>query len=796
MVKRRLLALVLLCLVGLSWGPDARAADVLTPEETAKLATAKTTIDRLDKEKDSRVDSFSGLLELRDQLDVSRSSVRDVINVLNDKLKAAQAQLAELGAPPAAGAPPEPPQQAAEREEKQALVKEIDGQFRAVRAIQVQGDQLWDALNDLRRTLFNRRIFLLQDSFVSPDFWRRTISDSLPDFLWRARYKLLDIDRAIEARQGWPKLYGLAAFLLLLALGLLKFNHWIGRKQAVIARDQTGPAAKHVVVAHALLALVRFAAPFAISAIAIIASVTRIEIVPDEVRDFLIGVAGALLAYGIGASASRAVLSPGNGYYRILRTDDASAQRMVHLLDGMLIAYFSGLVVLGLTQMLMAHLLITVAATGLTAATVVAVGALTFFRNRSRDAEREVVGLVRAPLHLLKPIGAVLGIVVIVSLLLGYIALASFIVGRALASLIVLCLAVLVYLAIEYVFHDMLAPGQPGNTRIASILGINPQTVDLFATILSGTLRTLTVACTILIMLSPWGIEFGNINPFEDVFFGVRFGDVRGWIGAAGIAIILFTVGLAATRFFVGWLDGQLLPRTTLNDGVRHSITTIAGYLGFIIALTVALGQAGVQLQNIALVASALSVGIGFGLQQVVSNFVAGLIVLAERPIRVGDVIVVKGEEGKVRKISVRATELQLGEQSTVIVPNSDIVSSIVKNRSFHNPMHRTTVKFVLAHDMDLKRSFALMLAAADAHPNVEKTPEPKVSIVRVSEIGIELDLNIICERIGVMDTVRTDLYLEIMSAFAAAGIYLARGPHVDVRVERPAAEPVPPAAS
>lgn len=796
MVKNRLSALLLFCLAALVWAPALRAADVLTPEETGKLSKAKAMVERLDKEKDQRADSFPGLLELRDQLDVSREDLREIVNALNEKLKAAQAQLAELGAPPAAGAPPEPPQQTSEREEKQALVKEIDGHFRAARAIQVQADQLWDALNDLRRTLFNRRIFLLQDSFVSPDFWRRTITESLSDFLWRARYKLLDIDRAIEARQGWPKLYGLAGFVLLLALGLVMLNGWLGRQQKEIALEREGVAEKRAVVAHALLALVRFAAPFAVSATVIIATVTRLEIVPGEVREFLVGVAGALLAYGVGGGACRAVLSPNDGYYRILRTDDVSAWRMVHLLDGMLIAYFSGLVILGLTQMLLAHLVITVAATGLTAATVVAVGALSFFRNRSRDADRVVVGLVRAPLHLLKPIGVVLGIAVLVSLLLGYIALASFLVGRALASLIVLCLAVLAYLAIEFVFHDMLAPGQPGNTRIARLLGINPQTVDLFATILSGTLRMLTVVCTVLIMLSPWGIEFGNINPFEDVFFGVRFGDVRGWIGAAGIAVVLFTVGLAATRFFVAWLDGQLLPRTTLNDGVRHSITTIAGYLGFVIALTVALGQAGVQLQNIALVASALSVGIGFGLQQVVSNFVAGLIVLAERPIRVGDVIVVKGEEGKVRKISVRATELQLGEQSTVIVPNSDIVSSIVKNRSFHDPMHRTTVKFVLAHDMDLKRTFAIMLAAAAAHPNVEKTPEPKVSIVRVTEIGIELDLNIICERIGVMDTVRTDLYLEIMSAFAAAGIYLARGPHVDVRVERPAAEPVPPAAS
>lgn len=751
-----------------------RAAEILSPEDSARLSSAKAAVERIEAERSKQAESFGGLLELREQLDTVRDSIRDVVSGINEKLQAAQAQLAELGPAPAAGAPPEAPQNAAERTEKQALVTEIEGHFRTARALQVKADQLWDTLNDLRRTLFNRRIFLLQDSFVSPDFWHRVVTVSLPDFYWRAKFKWLDIDRSIEARQGWPMLYALAVFILLLAVGLIAFNIWLARKQQVIERAGAGLAEKRAVVIHAGITLAKFAAPFAAAAFALMAAVTRLDIVPGEVREFLVGVAGALLAYGIGSGSSRAVLAPADGFYRIIRTDDATARRIVRVLEGMLSAYFTGLVVLGLTQMLLAHFTITVAVTGLMAASVVAVGALFRFRSRDEGAETQAVGLIRVPLHLLKPISALAAATVIGALLFGYIALASFIVGRGLATALILCIAVLLYVAIDSLFHDALAPGERANTRIATMLGIAPRTVDLFATILSGTLRVLTIASTVLIMLSPWGIEFGNVNPFADVFFGVRFGDVRSWIGAAGIAIILFTAGLAGTRLFVAWLDGQLLPRTELNDGVRHSITTIAGYIGFLIAITIALGQAGVQLQNIALVASALSVGIGFGLQQVVSNFVAGLIVLAERPIRVGDVIVVKGEEGKVRKISVRATELQLGEQSTVIVPNSDIVSSIVKNRSFHNPTHRTTVKFVLAHDMDLKRTFAILLDAAKAHPNVVQDPPPRVSIVRVAESGVELDLNIICERIGVMDQVRTDLYLSIMDAFSKNGIYLA----------------------
>ena len=361
------------------------------------------------------------------------------------------------------------------------------------------------------------------------------------------------------------------------------------------------------------------------------------------------------------------------------------------------------------------------------------------------------------------------------ALLFGFMSLSGFIVGRTLASLVILCLMVFVHAAIDTVFHDALEPGRAANAFVARNIGVKPSSVDLVGTIVAGLLRVMTVGFTVLVLLSPWGVEFGNLNPFEDVFFGVRFGELRGWIGAAGIALVLFGVGLVTTRLFVTWLDNQLLPRTAINPGSRNSISTIAGYVGFLLALTVALSQAGVQLQNVALVASALSVGIGFGLQQIVSNFVAGLIVLAERPIRVGDVIVVKGEEGKVRKINVRATELLLGENSTVVVPNSDIVSSIVKNRSLSDATHRATMKFVLVHESDLARVFDTLLTAARAHPIVLAEPAPAVFVTNVTDVGIEVELHVICNNVAKLSSVRSDLFLAILEAFRERGVQLAR---------------------
>ena len=137
------------------------------------------------------------------------------------------------------------------------------------------------------------------------------------------------------------------------------------------------------------------------------------------------------------------------------------------------------------------------------------------------------------------------------------------------------------------------------------------------------------------------------------------------------------------------WLEKEVMPHTAIEPSLQLSIVTILGYVGFIIAIVLALGEIGIDPQKIALVAGALSVGIGFGLQSIVSNFVSGLILLAERPIRVGDQIVVKGDEGFVRRISVRATEIETFDKASVIIPNSELITGVVKNWTHANTLGR-----------------------------------------------------------------------------------------------------------
>ena len=197
-------------------------------------------------------------------------------------------------------------------------------------------------------------------------------------------------------------------------------------------------------------------------------------------------------------------------------------------------------------------------------------------------------------------------------------------------------------------------------------------------------------------MLGPWGIFAADFfDVIQDAVFGAGVGAVSISLSTIIIAILLLLFGFIATRAVQRWLDRRFLPRTGLDPGLQNSVSVLFGYAGVITALIIALAELGIDLQKIALIAGALSVGIGFGLQSVVSNFVCGIILLAERPIRVGDWVLVKNEEGFVRRISVRATEIETFDRASVIVPNQDLITGVVGrrfnlSRAHADPAHKT----------------------------------------------------------------------------------------------------------
>jgi potassium efflux system protein len=179
----------------------------------------------------------------------------------------------------------------------------------------------------------------------------------------------------------------------------------------------------------------------------------------------------------------------------------------------------------------------------------------------------------------------------------------------------------------------------------------------------------------------------------------------------------------------------------------------------------------GFDLQKIALIAGALSVGIGFGLQSIVSNFVSGLILLTERPIRVGDSIVVKGEEGWVRRVRVRATEIETFDRASVIIPNSEFITGVVKNWTRTNTLGRIVVKVGVAYESDPIQVRDILLGIAEAHPQIVKAPAPVAFLVGFGDSALEFELRCVVGDVEKALSVRSDLHYAILAKFREAAI-------------------------
>jgi potassium-dependent mechanosensitive channel len=227
---------------------------------------------------------------------------------------------------------------------------------------------------------------------------------------------------------------------------------------------------------------------------------------------------------------------------------------------------------------------------------------------------------------------------------------------------------------------------------------------------------------------------------------------------------------------FQGWLDAQVLLRAGISGSVRHSIRTGVGYAGITIAALAAFSYAGFSLSSIAIIAGALSIGIGFGLQNLVNNFVSGLILLAERPIRVGDLVVVNGEEGYVRKISVRSTEIETFDRAHVLIPNSYFISEKVKNWTYRNSVRRLAIQVGAAYGSDPRQVQAVLIKVAQDHSDVLKTPAPFVDLKEFASSSLSFVLYAYIDDLSKATRVHTDLSLAILDAFGEAGIVMPTG--------------------
>src|SRR6056297_2413932 len=238
--------------------------------------------------------------------------------------------------------------------------------------------------------------------------------------------------------------------------------------------------------------------------------------------------------------------------------------------------------------------------------------------------------------------------------------------------------------------------------------------------------------------------------------------------------ILILTALIVVTGWIKRWIDRRWLRHMALDRGARDALVTLFGYVGVVIAILIGLNVAGIDLTGLAWFVTALGLGIGFGLQAIASNFVSGLILLFERPIKAGDFVTVGGTEGFVRRVRIRATDIETLDNQNVLVPNSELVSGRVTNWVFRNPQGRLRIEVGVAYGSDIEKVRDILETIARDHPEVitdGRAPAPRALFMAFGESSLNFELRVRIKRIERRFTVISDINFAVDKAFREAGI-------------------------
>ncbi|OCJ04417.1 mechanosensitive ion channel protein [Rhizobium sp. AC44/96] len=741
------------------------------------------------KENGSDDDALVALAGKADQLGRSVAGVSAAGKPRLDQIKA---RLTELGEPPKEGQPPEADIVTNERNALTSERAQINAVTGDAENISAAISKLGNEIAEIRRELFAAT--LLRRTDVSASVLQDAASafvEEVTEF-GQALTSWLTFVLKFKALAFFAAIFmSLATALILLSGGYRLFGNYLQRKESATPPSyisRLSIAFWSTLIRTLSLAALLVTSYFFLDSF----NVLRPDIAP--VVGALFGSIG--LVYFV-RRFSNAVFAPGEPHWRLVKLSNRGATSIGACLLAMAVVHAADYFLGSISEAMGSPLVLTVVRS-LIAALIIGLIMIAASFGRpmlARNGDPDAPGRhwPRGMAIILRVLGAAL----IVAALTGYVGLARFV-----ASQLIITGAIVVTTYIGLLSGRAISRtetfGETGFGRfLAKKFKLGPVAIDQVALLVGFCIYGVALMVGIPLILLLWGFHVQDLQLIAyRLFTEVRLGGIS--ISLVGIftGILLFAGGYLFTRWIQRWLDSNVMARSHVDLGVRNSVKTGIGYLGVGVAALIGVSAAGIDLSSFALVASALSVGIGFGLQNIVSNFVSGLILLVERPFKVGDHVVSGTAEGIVKRISVRATEIETFRKQSIIVPNSELINASVGNWTHRNRMARSEIPVSVSYHADPQKVMDILLELVNAVPLVLRNPEPHVEFLRFGTYSLDFELRFMLADMGDGMKIRNDLRIAILKRFREEGIDIPL-PQSDIVFHRPQdtfkAEPLPP---
>jgi potassium efflux system protein len=719
------------------------------------------------------------LADQRSGIDSVKADAIALIPRLQAAANEIDARLNQLGSAPAEGIS-EPTAIATERRSLSDALGRYRAAEKQLTLLAVEADQQSARVARLQRDLFLRRVFEPSRSIVNPRLWLEGAASW--SLVFERTRALIEVwFRDARSRIESPNLMLLVTGALLFLIAGLSLAFVVARRFGYAS--QIAAPTNFDRLWRPLWRLIVTLLIFAFVLLGLIALLETFEVATSRARALIIAVfnflvnAVALLAFG------GAVLSPGSLQWRLPALDDDTARRLGAFLTAGAAAFALDELSSDLVDLLFLPIAFSVGQSAiLTLAMILTLagGILTLRGNRTDQFQapaqrfrgrRFYFGWVA---KLAQPLWILLGISLL-ALVFGYVAFGHFVVFQIVHTLLLVFIFYLLHHLVDEIVATSSQPHSIVGRFLRQKLSLSDRAVERIGVVFGAGADIAIVLIGVPIIFLQWTINWIDLRSWlSKAWLGFQIADTRIYPSTLLMALAVLVIGIIVTNIITSWVDRRVLMRTHLDKGVRESIRKGVSYTGILLASVIALTSAGVEFSNIAIIAGALGVGIGFGLQSIVNNFVSGLILLAERPVKVGDWIVLGAGEGIVKRINVRSTEINTFDRATIIVPNSDLISEPVLNRTHGGTMSKAIIETTVHVDSDPELVKTVLMQCATGHAGVSRDPEPMVQLAEIGESGLRFQLHFFVEDALTAVPTASELRFAIVKAFRAKRIELA----------------------